>query len=29
MFGWDILTCCGELGFKVQHTEEHGFPPLL
>lgn len=27
MFGRDILTWCGELSFKVQRTEEHGFPP--
>lgn len=27
MFGRDILTWCGELSFKVQCTEEHGFSP--
>lgn len=27
MFARDILTRCGELSFKVQHTEEHGFFP--
>lgn len=27
MFGWEVSTCCVELGFAVQRTEGRSFPP--
>lgn len=27
MFGWEVSTCCVELGFAVKRTEGRSFPP--